>query len=113
MGHCFENNDSRRQQSEAQPEVGNNLDSVSVCQGHPSEFTTRDNSERGSFGDGRHLELLASNDAIVANALRSLNSIQEKYDSLPPEYKSMVIGSFAQHMTGENYPAYDYLRHMA
>lgn len=50
-----------------------------------------------------------SNDAVSV-AQDQWHSIMTKFQALPDDYQKMVLASFAEHMTGDQYPAYEKLR---
>jgi hypothetical protein len=51
--------------------------------------------------------LVNINDNAVQVAANQWDSIMTKFDKLPKEYQQMVLDSFADHMKGDHYPAYD------
>jgi hypothetical protein len=69
-------------------------------------FAAKDKTNLKETGDAA----LNADDRSIEIATAQWQRIMEKFESLPEEYKAQVLTSFAPHMTGSNYPAYDKLR---
>lgn len=109
MAKCFESiNSQSGEPLEPESQVGepvNQLSSYDFCrQGAAADFRAN------SVGDGSAGDLLGNGDGDREAVMAQVDAVMERFASLPAAYREQVIGSFAPHMTGEEYPLYDHIR---